>query len=259
MKIALITAALVALEVVAAAEPTRSPDLYADRQSPEELYAAGQAAYDRADYATAIARWQAAYRRSGASVLLFNIAQAYRLSGDCVDAIASYQKFAATDPDPTSEQRQIAAEFVRELTPTCVARSADAPPDRVPGLNVVGGPSRTGSGDTRAGRALKIAGLATCGAGALSIAIGLALGHHGQTIGSAVTAACAAGCDWSAQAGNDSIGRRDASIGYALDGLGAAAIVGGTIMYYLGDRRDEIVVTPRPREGGVVISWNRTW
>ena len=106
MKIAFVTivfAAIAALTITAAAQPPTA----------ENLYDEGQAAYDKADYGTAIARWQAAYDLSNASGLLLNLAQAKRLSGDCVGAITTYKRFI--EADPTVYQKPLAEEFVREL------------------------------------------------------------------------------------------------------------------------------------------------
>lgn len=223
--------------------------------SAEDLYVAGQSAYNIGDYATAIRQWQISYRISGANGLLFNIAQAQRLSGDCETAIATYRRFMTTDADPTSDQHRLADEFVRELEPTCVPTSLVVIPvqEQASRLNVAAGLADPES----TGRTTRIAGLAIGGAGALSIAGGLTLGHHGQSIGFQVTSACTSGCDWSDQAGRDASGRRDVEIGYVLDGLGAAAIVGGVIAYYLGDRHDTISVSPH--EGGAAVTWGRPW
>jgi tetratricopeptide (TPR) repeat protein len=236
---------LVALAVLAALEIAARADV----PTAENLYDEGQTAYARADYATAIAKWQASYDLSGKSGLLFNLAQAQRLSGDCPRALVAYQKFVEADPDLTSEQHKLAEDFMHELEVTCqtVARTIAEPPIEVPKTR----PTR--------GRELKIAGLVTSGAGATSIVIGLVLGHHAATLGDAVTNACSTSCDWSAQKSNDAAGRRDATIGYALDTIGAAAIAGGAIMYYLGDRERAFTISPRPREGGAVVSWSGSW
>lgn len=241
MKLFLIAITITAIASTAIADPTA-----------EDLYAAGQSAYDRGDYTGAIERWQLAYQISGADGLLFNIAQAQRLSGDCTTAITTYLRFIAAAPTSISEQHQLAVEFVHELTPTCPATPE---PKLVDGLHLVDGLSRTGSAN--AGRSLKIAGLATGGAGALSIVVGLAVGHHGQTIGDEITRSCTVSCAWSAQEAHDATGRRDVTAGYVLDSLGAAAIVGGAITYYLGLRHAEIEVTPHA--GGAIAAWSTAW
>lgn len=103
---------------------------------------------------------------------------------------------------------------------------------------------------------LRITGLVTGGAGLVSLAAGLALGHHARTLGDEVTQACRTGCDWARWQNQDAAGRRDASIARVLDGLGAASIVVGVTAYYLGFRRGALTVTPRAREGGAVVSWS---
>ena len=256
MKLFLIAITITAIASTAIADPTA-----------EDLYAAGQSAYDRGDYTGAIERWQLAYQISGADGLLFNIAQAQRLSGDCTTAITTYLRFIAAAPTSISEQHQLAVEFVHELTPTCPATPE---PKLVDGLHLVDGLSRTGlvdglhlvdglsrTGSANAGRSLKIAGLATGGAGALAIVVGLAVGHHGQTIGDEITRSCTVSCAWSAQEAHDATGRRDVTAGYVLDSLGAAAIVGGAITYYLGLRHAEIEVTPHA--GGAIAAWSTAW
>jgi tetratricopeptide (TPR) repeat protein len=222
----------------------------------ESLYAEGQAAYDKADYPVAIARWQESYQLSGENGLLFNLAQALRLSGNCAEALATYEKFLAADHDSASDQHKLADDFKRELEPTCGAHQAPAL-DPKPSLNLwVNAHERY---DTHPGRSLRRAGLIAGGAGIASLATGLALGHHGQTLGNDVSAACAISCDWAVQKGKDATGRADVAIGYALDAVGAAAIAGGAIAYYLGARGSGLTVAPRPSEGGAMISWSGSW
>jgi hypothetical protein len=236
VKLVLIIAVLALIEGSATAAPTS-----------ETLYNEGQAAYDHADYATAIVKWSASYDLSGANDLLFNLAQARRLSGDCGGALATYKRFIANDP--TSEQRPLADDFVRELKPQCRAQAS------IQAL-IVDPPV------TRPGQRLRLAGLVS-GGGIVLIATGLGLGHHAQSIGDEVTRACVTSCDWTVLKDKDAAGRRDAAIGYALDTVGVAAIVGGAILYYLGsNRKDDVHITPltaRTHESGMILSWSRPW
>jgi tetratricopeptide (TPR) repeat protein len=206
----------------------------------EELFNEGQAAYDHRDYARAIERWHVAYQRSREPGLLYNIAQAYRLANDCPHALSTYRTFI--EVDPTSDRRILANALVRELEGTCgsphVVEDADPVED---------------------GSRRKFAGLVLGGSGAALLVAGLVVGVHASTLGDEVTEACAARCDWATQKGEDAAGRRDAAIGYALDLVGVAAIAGGAILYYLGDRAHTVVLTPRGREGGAVITWSHTW
>ncbi len=255
------------LETLAVAQPTAQP-------TAEDLYAEGQAAYNRADWTTAVARWQASYQLSGEVGLLFNVAQAQRQSGDCVGALANYRRFVAADPEPTSEQHKLAEDLARELEFKCeeptspptapsVTRPTRAPPDRPADqgerLKVTDGlGDREDQGD-RPGRGLKVAGLVVGGAGVGTFATGLVLGHHASSIGDEVTGACRTTCDWTAWKDKDAAGRRDAAVGRALDVAGVAGIAGGAALYYLGVRQGAVTVSPRSREGGAVISWSMSW
>jgi tetratricopeptide (TPR) repeat protein len=245
-RFALIVAMLTARGVVAFADPAPDPT---STSTPQSLYAEGQAAYDRGDFSTAIVKWRASYDLSHASGLLFNLAQAYRLRGDCANALLAYEQFITIDP--ASEQRPLADDLARELEVQCGASKTPLPPTPAPVLDppTVTTPERT----------LKIAGLTTAGAGAASLAIGLGLGHHAQVIGGEVTRACSISCDWDTEADKDTTGRHDATIGYVLDAVGVAAIVGGAVMYYLGDHEDGIHVAPTDRSRGAVLSWSRSW
>jgi hypothetical protein len=246
MRASLVIVTIAALRMTAAAAP-----------SAEDLYAEGQAAYDRADYATAIARWRESYAVSAAPGLLFNLAQAQRLSGDCPGALSTYRRFLASDPDPASEQHRLAEDLATELDAACDERPPTPPriepPGSVPALL-----SRRDDRPPRSGRGRRIAGLATGGAGLALLAAGLVLGHHGTALGAEVTRACAAGCDWSGQRETDAAGRRDVLVGRALDAVGAAAIVGGAILYYVGTR-ETLGVAPRPGGDGAVVTWGGSW
>lgn len=247
MKLALmIIATLAALEGASRAD---------SQTSAESLYTEGQTDYDKEDYAGAIAKWQESYQLSSESGLLFNLAQARRLSGDCAQALTTYKKFVATDPDPTSEQHKLALDFARELEPTCGSHASIDNQRPNPQPAVGGGLNDREDRDTD--RTLRIEGLVTSGAGAVSLAIGLGLGHLASTSGDEVTSACAVSCDWTVQKSKDAAGRRDATIGYALDAVGVAAIAGGAVMYYLGNR-SAVTVAPRT-EGGAVASWSGSW
>ena len=233
----------------------------------EDLYTQGQAAYDGGDFATAVTKWQAAYDLSKESGLLFNLAQARRLSGDCTGALATYRRFLAEDIEPASEQHKLAADLARELEGTCPTTKPvmRAPPKVVNPSNVVSGvnlaptlndrkPDRV-----RSGSAWKVGGLVIGGVGVATIGLGLGLGHRGATIGDEITAACRTSCDWAMLKDKDTRGKRDVAIGKALDVIGAAAVVGGAVFYYLGVRRDNEALTVAPSNGGAVMSWSGSW
>jgi hypothetical protein len=257
VRVLVVIAAVVALGSTARADST-----------PEQLFAEAQAAYDQHDYATAVVKWQESYRLSGEGELLFDVAQAMRLSGDCRGAIASYRRFIEVARIDQADQVAMAKDFVRELESWC--RDPSPPPSVVNKVTIdpkalesiatqVGQPlleqARREEEALRRSRRLKIAGLGLGGAGLAAIAAGVSLGHHGAVLGDEVTAACQTSCNWTAEKSTDAAGRRDVAIGYAIDGLGVAAVIGGGIAYYLGIRGGVV----EPREGGAVVSLRGSW
>lgn len=248
MKIALVIVTIALLGVAT----------HADTPSPEVLYAEGQQAYDRADYATAIAKWQAAYDASHEGDLYFNIGQAKRLAGDCTGALAAYKSFIAADP--TAAQKPLAEDLAHELEGKCGAKPVEttvplqhvAQPDLGGGLN-------DHKQHRSTSRPLKIAAVSTGGASLAALAIGIGLGIHAQSLANEVSTACRTSCNWSQWKSKDAAGRNDASIGRALDVGGAIGMAGAAALYYLGARHRTITVVPVYREGGATVSWSRSW
>jgi tetratricopeptide (TPR) repeat protein len=231
MRIATVMAAVAVLHTSALAAP-----------SAETLFDEGQAAYDQGDYRRAIDRWQKSYRLSKEPALLYNIALAYSSADDCEHALSTYKQFIALDP--TSEQRSLAEESARGLDAKCVS------------------PAEPQAEDTDGGRNLRLAGLVTGGAGAALVVTGLLFGRRASTLGDEVTDACSDPtdpCDWDMQKDKDATGRRYSAIGYTLDVVGVVAVAGGALVYFLGDRKSSVTVSPTPRDGGAVLSLGGHW
>ena len=251
-KIAIVIVTIALLGTTAHGDPS---------ETPERLYAEGQQAYDRADYATAIAKWQAAYDASHEGDLFFNIAQAKRRAGDCAGALAAYKSFIAADP--AADQKPLAEDLIRELEGKCRAKPVAPPeppqevrtPDPVHGLNVVDALNAP----KHPGHALKIAAITTGGASLLTIAIGIGLGVHAQSLANEVSTACRTSCDWTQWKAKDAAGRSDAAIGGVLDVGGAIGLASAGVLYYLGIRHPTITVTPMSREGATGVSWSGSW
>lgn len=248
--------ALIALTVIAALAATASGQPRA-----EDLYAEGQAAYDRADYPAAAAKWQAAYDLSEETGLLFNLAQARRLAGDCTRALATYRRFVREDADPTSEQHKLSGDLARELEAQCPEQKVAPAPQPASSGRLNADPGRNDRGSDRSvdGRSWKIAGIATGGVGIAVLAIGLGLSHHGSSTGEEITAACSQSCSWAELKDKDARGRREVSVGRALGTVGAVAVAGGAVLYYLGVRRDSVALVPAARGEGAVVSWSGSW
>src|SRR5258705_10562601 len=87
---------IVALVVVALS----SGPAGADPQSAAQHHEHGKELFKAKDYPGAVTEFAAAYAGDPQPKYLYNLAQAQRFSGDCKAAIASYEKFLATAPEP---------------------------------------------------------------------------------------------------------------------------------------------------------------
>ncbi len=245
------------------------------RAEAEELFVSGQAAYDRQHFAAALVAWQRSYELSREPGLLFNIAQAYRLraqAGDCTLAIERYRAFIKLAP--TAPQRAAAEGFIRS-TERCAATEAAqaaqaaqataAQRPAAPAPTVDARPRTSTPRDASPGRPQRIAGLATAGVGLVMISAGMYFGSRATGYADDVAAACKAGCVWDDISDLDSRGRTAATrerLGY---GIGAAAIVVGGVLYFLGwreasrSRESRLPVSVTPQRDGGTVTWSGSW
>jgi hypothetical protein len=239
----------------------------ADETNAEKLYEQGQVAFDAKRFDEAISAWEQSYELSKEPDLLFNIGQAYRQRGkpgDCTKAFTSYQKFI--ELAATSEQRPVAEGFAVELK-ACAIHEAPAPiaapiavPSPTPIMALVTAPPLIEpSNGTRSGRTEKIAGFTLAGGGVALVATGFYFGHRASSLGNEVTSTCAKGCDWAVYGPKNTDGRSAQTKQYVFDGLGAAAIVGGGIMYWLGTREGAPSIALATHRGGAVVTWSGSW
>lgn len=230
--------------------------------SAEELFNQGQTAYTSSDYAVAVARWNESYALSREPELLFNIAQALRLEGRCVEALATYRRFVAIAPG--SEQRPLADEFVRELMPRCGATAAPRSAGAVETVETHRrGDGKAADADGTRPAGLTIAGLAVAGVGVVSVATGLYFGHRASSLREEVADACpGTGCDWAVLGAKDAEGHRAETRQYLFAGIGAAAIIGGGVIYWLALRERRLAsasVALAPGRGGAAVTWSGSW
>ncbi len=224
----------------------------------EQLYNQGQAAFDAKRYGDALAAWQKSFDLSHEPGLLFNLAQAYRLrgqKGDCAQAAIAYRKFIAQDP--MSSRRSIAERFATD-SERCAA--AENPAPVAAAAPAVTSTDAGPSAGPPTGRGKRIAGIAIVGGGALLVATGFYLGHQATSLGNEVTSACASGCDWAVYGPKDAEGRRAQRNQYIFHAVGVAALVGGSVLYWLGSReRATPRVTLVPRADGAAVAWSGSW
>ena len=220
----------------------------------ERFYNDGQAAYDDKRFDDAIAAWHKAYDLSKLAALQFNLAQAQRLGGHCTAAVDAYKAFIKADP--TSPQRPDAESRLREIEPCpaapAVVQVVSPPPPPITKPIEPGSHGHAG--------AYVVGGLGV----ALAIGGGV-FGAQAASAASDVKAACASGCAWTpALADQESTGKRDQTLQYALYGAGAVAIVTAVLLYRRGSHEHAASVAIVPhldgaRADGATVSWSGAW
>lgn len=227
--------------------------------SAEELFAQGKTSFDAGDYASAVAKWNESYRLSSEPELLFMIGQALENDKQCAEALTTYRRFVRLAPD--SEHRPLADKFVRELTPKC---DAAKPARRENQSSIESSDARSDlvEHDKETHPAgLKIAGLAVVSAGLVSVATGLYFGYRASSLSEEVSDACpGVDCDWAVLGSKEAEGRSAETKQYVFAGIGAVAIIGGSVMYWLSSReqRPAPIAIAAGRDG-TVLTWSGSW
>lgn len=200
----------------------------------EKRFQQAEARYKRGEYLAAAADYQAAYDLSGLPGLLYNVAQSYRLGGEKAKAVDSYRLFL--ERAPAHQLAAVARGHLEALERELAAEKppAEPPPterpEPQPGADLV---SSAAPAPER-GRGLRVAGLASAGVGL--IALGAAL-HYGIVAKKASDAISENDEGWS----RSLLDRYDEGESaetrmFVLSGVGAAALVGGGVLYFLGWR-----------------------
>lgn len=246
----------------------------AKRPSKKELAAArkhfqaAEAAKSRGEYPTAASEYLAAYELFPEPEFLFNVGEVYRLGGDEQNALLHYQRYLELDPDGRGAAAARAAS--EELRRSLAAREAVAPPpEKEPPPPATAPPPpverpaiaapppvRDEAPRRRPGRGLKIAGLATAGAGVAALAAGVVFGLKARSISDEAG-------DWDTF-DPDRYDQGEAAERNMLifGAAGAAAVITGGVLFYLGhragSRADDRAITVAPSVGardlGVVAS-----
>jgi tetratricopeptide (TPR) repeat protein len=234
----------------------------------ERLYNQGQQAYEALRYDDALTAWEKSYALSKLPALVFNIAQAQRLRarpGDCTKATASYRKFIALAPK--SNERPQAEGFIAELAPCVEQEAKPQPPPVVLPPAVVTPPSTTtplqpmpprdGGGG---GKGKRFAGYAVGGAGVVLALTGVYFGAKARRLGDEVSDECKDGCDWNLVKDKDAEGKSAETTQYILYGVGAAALVAGGVLWWMGNNEAKASnVAVIPTHGGAAVSWSGAW
>ncbi len=208
-------------------------------------YQAGNASFDEADYPRAITYWEDAYRRDcTANLLLKNLARAYELYSQKRQAVVALETYLVREPSSGDKdqiqrrievlKKQIASEKVAPApTGTQTPATTTAPPPPPPATNE---PIADADGGKR-----PILPLIVAGGGGVVLIVGLVVygsaakdvknfeaqcpNHYCGTGAAAVTLQ------------NEANSARSKKIaGGVVAGVGAAAVAGGLVWYFLSPR-----------------------
>ena len=258
-----LAAAIVSASVPhAVAQP--APPANAEEEA-KTKFLAGKQSYRLGEYDEAIALWKEAYRLKDNPAFLFNIGQAYREKGDLPKALQFFESYLKEAPANASNRKDVEQRVV-ELKKLIEDQRASAkrPPNEPVELNPTTTTNPTGTDPTTTastdptttsppigsepedpmegggggGGGMRIAGLATGGVGLALIGTGVIFGLKAKSAQSDVEDAIANGEVWTEELEQkDADGRSAATTSSITLGIGAAAVVGGGVLFYLGLRK----------------------
>lgn len=261
---------------------TAPPCLAADPALEEARALTGQATveYNVGRFQQALDLYTKAYERYSKPALLFNIGQCHRLLGHYEQALFFYHGYLREQPDAPNralaeqhideaqraldaqraaqeeaESRRQAAQAAQRA-PETSAPSA-SPAATVPAATAGQGPAGPPSAPSHASPALRIAGLATAGAGVVLLGTGIGVGLHANSLANELTQVSSQHRTWSSQYQSDyDSGKSAATAANVLYVLGATAIVTGAVLTWLGWPKAEAVTTAvAPLPGGASVGF----
>jgi tetratricopeptide (TPR) repeat protein len=233
-----------------------TPSLAADAalEEAKALVSKATVEYNVGRFEQSLELYTKAYERYQKPALLFNIGQCHRLLGHYERALFFYHGFLREQPDSPNralaerhiEESQRALDAQRAAEAAESQRRASQVPSPAP---VASAPPTTAApqpsvpapvtpaepSETHPPAVLRIAGLATAGAGVILLGTGVALGLHAASLSNELTQVSAAHGMWSAQYQSDyDSGKSAASAANVLYVLGSVAIAGGAVLTWLG-------------------------
>jgi tetratricopeptide (TPR) repeat protein len=229
-----VSLALCGMARLARAQEKASPTEARRREASEHVQR-GDAFKESGRHAAAAREYQKAYALVPHPVLIFNLAQVYRLAGDRERAIEHYERYLAADPSgrASRQARQFADQLRRELERERTgaqerrARSEPAPA----GTTTVSRSAQRPS----PGRGLRLAGMASAGAGLVAMGFGVKFGLDARGISDDIDAHTDG--EWPEELlARQADGERAERNMFILTGAGAAAFVAGGVLYYFGHR-----------------------
>jgi tetratricopeptide (TPR) repeat protein len=252
---AVLLAVAVALAGTARAQPGNEAEA-------EKRFQQAEALYKRGEYLAAAAEYQAAYDLSGLPGLLYNVAQSYRLGGEKKKAAEAYRLFL--DKAPGHQLAPVArghlAALERDLASSTLPPEGPDTPDRPPNPRPDLTRRAAPAAPAGTGRTLRVAGLVSAGLGV--VILGAAV-HYGIEAKKASDAISGNDEGWTGSLlDRYDEGQSAETRMVVLSAVGAAALSGGAILYYLGwraARAQEITVGAAPAAGGGAVTVGGAW
>jgi len=265
-----------------------APPTPEDKQKAKARYEAAEKLLKAGLYDDAIREYQAAYDLAALPGFLFNLAQAHRLKGDARAATDYYQRYLTADPKgkaadqargwinqlapevraiearEAAEKKRLAdeeaARLQREkdeadrLAREKAAKQPKASPEPSPSPEPEEPETPVDTSQPSRGRGLRIAGLVTAGVGVLCIGGGVLFGLQAKSASDELSED---GATFSQSKLDD--GEAAERNMFILYGVGGAAVIGGTVMYFMGrsrGRESKLTMAPvvGPRRAGVALS-----
>jgi tetratricopeptide (TPR) repeat protein len=221
----------------------------------DELFAAGERAYELKDYDAAARSFRAAYDLVKDPAYLFNIAQSFRMAHHCRQARGFYNDFLAAQPSTRS--RAAIEGWLHELEP-CAAAEDAAERERLSAEHreVAPPPPKPERRTVDRGGSLRFAGVLVTVAGGVSLITGVGYLLDSRSKQADYNRLCPGdNCDYTKAPlpALDREGRAAnavATAGFVVGGVLTAAGVG---LYVWGRTRVETIVL-EPRPGGATVS-----
>ncbi len=241
----------------------------ADVAAAKGAFQAGQAAFNEADYTRAITYWEDAYRRDcTAHKLLVNLARAYELNDQLTYAIRALETYNERVPDNPEQaqsatriqrfKERLAQQAAQQAAVTPEAPATDTPPTTPP--------EDTSSPEADEG-VRPIYPLFVAGGGLVLGVVGGILYFPAQSTLTDFDERCPdRRCPPGVDDSEANSARSRVTFGGILMGVGGAAIIGGTLWYFLQPKQPRSAeanrqrvgsqLTPVVKQGFTGLSWS---
>jgi len=228
-------------------ECTKAPS-DAETAAAKGAYQAGNASFDEADYPRAITYWEDAYRRDcTANLLLKNLARAYELYGQKRQAVVALETYLVREPT-TGDKDQIQRRI--EVLKKQIAAEKAAPPPTTgttppvtPVVPPTTAPTHPEPAPTAHTGKRPIAPLIVVGAGGVLLIVGAVVYAGGAKDVTHYEGICpnhqCTGANATADQDAANKARTKKITGGVVAGVGAAAVAGGLIWYFVQPRSAE--------------------